>query len=561
MKSIKFILILAGLLAVVPAHTQSSGDEIIFKAMNDELRRSMNKLIFDSYQPPFFIAYHLYDNKVMTIKASLGSILQSKTDSSRSDYMRLMVGNYTLNDENFEGGRHSNYSTSYSPVPLEDDYYGIRQAFWSMTDKVYKSATETYEQKKAALKLQNKIGERLDDYSRIIPIQKTSTDVSFDMDRNRWEDVAKELSATIRQYPQVISSYVIVHFIKSWVYVTTSEGTQVKIPANIAAILADVATLAPDGEQLYDRIQFIAPVPDKLPSAAEMKDEIKRQVDKLIALSAASYPDETYNGPVVFEGQALSELISQNLFGNEKLISQRDPDYADGSESSGANPDLKIDKKICDENITIKAIASMQHYNNLSLVGTFGIDAEGVAPPDELTLIDEGKLKTQLNDRVPTELVKESNGYSRLALYSEGVASPQKAPGVVSFDFKDGKKIEAVYKAALKAAKKQGLDYYYIIRKLSDNNPVQIYKVSVKTGNEQMVRKALLRNFEFSNFKHVLAASKEQFAINQLLSSGSAFVPVSYILPKAMAFDNINIDKDKGAKQKLPVVPNPFSEK
>ncbi|HEY4789457.1 MAG TPA: hypothetical protein VIH57_25580, partial [Bacteroidales bacterium] len=86
------------------AQAQSNGDDIIFKAMKDELKRNTTRLTLDKYKPPFFIAYQISDLKTLFIRATLGSIIRSQQSQNRLNYVRLMVGDYSLNDENFSGG-------------------------------------------------------------------------------------------------------------------------------------------------------------------------------------------------------------------------------------------------------------------------------------------------------------------------------------------------------------------------------------------------------------------------------------------------------------------------
>ena len=92
------------IIATQPLVQAQDKEDIMFKAMKDEMNRSMTKLTLDKYKPPFFLAYQVSDLKTLYIKASMGSIIQSQQDNNRSNYLRLMVGDYSLNDENFNGG-------------------------------------------------------------------------------------------------------------------------------------------------------------------------------------------------------------------------------------------------------------------------------------------------------------------------------------------------------------------------------------------------------------------------------------------------------------------------
>jgi hypothetical protein len=122
---------------------QTNASDTIFKAMNDELNRNISNLNLNKYKPPFFIAYRLNYAKKLSIEASLGSIIQSEENIGKSPSIRLMVGDYSLNDENFVGGsRRFSSGGGYLPLPLDNDYRAIRRSFWIMSDQVYKYTNE-----------------------------------------------------------------------------------------------------------------------------------------------------------------------------------------------------------------------------------------------------------------------------------------------------------------------------------------------------------------------------------------------------------------------------------
>jgi hypothetical protein len=206
--------------------------------MNDELSRNVSQLTLDKYKPPFFISYYLFDAQSFYMRASLGAIRYSYEGPSRNSNVRLMVGDYSLNDENFVPGSQSYQSgINYLQLPLNNDYSSIRRSFWISTDNVYKSALEKYEQKLTALKQQNKEEEeKLDDYSRITPVNMMLKDVPFTYDKAKWENIIKDLSAMFKTYGQINGSSVNITFAKATAYVVTNEGTRLRIPLTIANI-------------------------------------------------------------------------------------------------------------------------------------------------------------------------------------------------------------------------------------------------------------------------------------------------------------------------------------
>jgi hypothetical protein len=545
--------------------------------MNDELNRNIAQLELEKYKPPFFVSYQLCDAQFLSIEATLGSIRYSYEGPRRSQNMRLMVGDYSLNDENFISGKQNiSAGSDYLPLPLKNDYDAIRRSFWIMSDRVYKSAIEKYEQKLTALKQQNiSEEEKLDDYSKIAPVSLIRESKTFPYNTAQWESITKDVSSTFKAYSHISASSVNVILENAVIYITTSEGTKLKIPVSIACLLVNANAHAEDGEQLNDHLLYYALTPDQLPMSDKIKHDIHTMADNLMALRNAPAMKDSYTGPVIFEGEASAELCAEKLFKGNGLIASREPIYAVENQNRGSlnKLDNKINQRIYPENITIKATPKIKSFDNIPLIGAFEIDAEGVVPKDELMLVDKGMLKTLLNDRVPTAQVKESNGYCRLVLMGSSV-SAQKAPGVVNISYDNGETLKSLHKTVLAEAEKNGLEYIYVIRKLEVSNagnrssglqtgdrnstvskPIQIYKVLVKTGEEQLVRSAVISDLQMNAFKHIIHGTKEQIVYNTLLNSSA---PVSFITPVALVFDDISIEKDKSTKSKLPIVPNPL---
>ena len=558
---------------------QSNADDIIFKAMNDELSRSITKLAINKYNPPFFISYQMSDAQSLSIKASLGALTVSTDMPGRYQSVRLMVGDYSLNDENFVAGTQSMSSGSALPMPLDNNYNAIRRGFWIASDQSYKRAVETYSQKITAIKQQNKSDEeKLDDYSKITPVNMIMKGTPVKFDKAKWEAVAKDVSATFKSYPQLSSSSVYLTCVNASVYVTSNEGTRLKIPLSIASMSINTGSQAEDGETLNDQLLYYALTPEQLPDADKIKQEIKKLAENMLALSKAPVIKDSWTGPVIFEGEAVAELCAQKFFRGNGLIASREPVFAVERPNQGSvnKLDDRINQKICSENITIKETPKLKTFNNIPLIGAFEIDAEGVVPKDELILVDKGILKTLLNDRIPTSKIKESNGHRRFTL-SGAYINVQKAPGIINIAYNNGEAANLVTKAVLKEAEKNGLDFVYVIRKLEVANagqirslasmmgmggrslavskPIGVYRIMVKTGEEQLVRSAVISEFQLNKFKDIMLGSKEQIVYNTLLNSS---VPVSFIVPQVLVFNDVSIEKDKNTKPKLPIVSNPL---
>jgi hypothetical protein len=570
MKLSKYISIALILLLSVNLSAQSKSDTIIFKALKDEMSRNLSGLKLENQKPPFFIQTSLADGKYFFAKASLGALIRSREVPLNNSNYRLMVGDYAINDENFVSGLQNYNSGGASlSLPIDNDYLAIRRAFWLILDRSYKVSIDNYTQKLSVLKQQNKDkSEIIDDYSRTQPVTALFPYSETKYDKTLWENNIKKISAVFENFPQIQSSAVDVFIFNANIYTINSEGSKIRSSVKTACILVNASTQAVDGELLNDQVLCYAPLSDGLPSVDEISAKVKQMAENLDKRRSTPIIEEAYQGPVVFEGDALADLFNNRLFGNNGLLTSREPLYANVT-AKGMNNKIenKIGKRLCAENISIASEPKTKVFNNTPLVGSYDIDADGVVPQNGLMLVDKGILKTLLSDRVPTPKIKESNGSVRFNL----LGTRLKSPGVINVTYSNGQTYADLLKSVALETAKNGLEYYYIVRKFETSNiiqsfqpsasgftkPVAIYKVSVKTGNEELVRCANLSEFPLLSFKYALGGTTEKVAYNMV---SNTVLPISYIVPKAMAFNDISLEKDNSPKGKLPILENPLAK-
>jgi predicted Zn-dependent protease len=574
-QSILSIVAIAASLQVGMAQNTTPTQAVYFKAMEDEMARSLTDLKIGKYQPPFLLSYRLTDGKTFYASATLGAITSSNQSPTRDYSLRLLMGNYDLTDENFVGSRSSSGGVSL-PMPLDDDYASIRKALWSMTDRTYKSTVETYEQKLTALKQQNETDEpRLPDFTKVEPVQMVLPSANFDFDVAKWEETIKALSAEFSAYPDFCLSNVAVFFSNSDYYYCSSEGAKVKTPNTFAIVAVNAGTLTDDGEMLGNQLFYTVANPTELPSKEVMAADIRKMADFLVALRKAPVVKEAYSGPVVVEGAAAADIFDRFLFSGNGLITTRDMVYA-SDRQGGSNEkalDSRIGHLITSRLLTVKETPTLKSLNGKTLIGSYEVDGEGVVPPTELTLIEKGFLRNMLNDRVPTSSAKQSNGHYRVPVNSAG---NQKAPSVTQITVTEGTAKKAMYKGVAKQALKNDLTYFYVVRQLGARSiglnselangilgnggmakPIAIYRVNAKTLAEELVRPLVFSDMTLSDLKNITMASKETQVQNYLnMQNGMA---CSMVLPQAIVFDDITMVCPKNKKkQKLPVVPSPL---
>lgn len=576
-----FLGILITFFVTVSAQNQ---DDPIWKALNDELSRNMNSLHYLDYEKPFFIGYTIGSSENAAVVGSLGAIIFSNQNKQNTEMVRVMVGNYKVCDENFQNENDNvDYSGGNIPLPMENDYYGIRRTLWIQTDKVYKAAGETFKHKMYILKRNNiSIDSLIPDFSPV-PVSRVKIEgAEYKYNKSVWEGRVKEISAYFAKYPDIDDSGVSFRFAKVNTYTVNSEGSEVKSPADVAVITVSAVVKAPDGIPLTDKFEFISVTPDDIPGNEWFKNEIDSLANRLLKLKNAEYLNDNYTGPVLFVGQAASELVSASLFSQEDpLISIREPLYADRNMKifSGNNPaalESKQNKKVISNDLTVKALPFLDKVGNTKLIGHFQIDAEGVVPPKEMTLIENGLLKTLLCDRTPTKLVPQSNGHRRFAFFNNGV-SYITGPGVIELTSKKQTSNEELKKQLIANAKEEGLDYAILIKRVyqrAANYPVEIYKISVADGKETLVRSVSINSISLSTLRKCIGVSNQQAVFNTLLSVGPngsdmatlvpdiSGLPTSFISPNGILIEEMELKSaPKNLSVEKTIVPSPLAVK
>ena len=93
--------IVIGLLAILLPVCAQEKEDVVMKAMNDELSRTVNQLHVTDLEKPYFLSYRVDDLNSATVSATLGSITQSNPVRTRIIGVEVRVGDYTFDNTNY----------------------------------------------------------------------------------------------------------------------------------------------------------------------------------------------------------------------------------------------------------------------------------------------------------------------------------------------------------------------------------------------------------------------------------------------------------------------------
>ncbi|MFR1241029.1 MAG: hypothetical protein ACLSDJ_07820, partial [Butyricimonas faecihominis] len=430
-------------------------DETIFRAMNDELQRTREQLHLQDLPTPFYVNYTVGRVHRFNVVGTLGSIVMStEIPWSTQGGVQLLLGDYH---------RNSNVGELVMPIalPAEVDYNALRRGFWLGSDMMYKMSLQLLMKKAAYLK-ENPLSpeeESLDDWLSVPSVTRhVEQESGIETDLPVWENIAKEVSAIFLNYKDLYNTYVAISGSESEMYKLTSEGVSLKYPLSLLVIRVSANMKMPDGPSVSLGFSIEVKRMEDLPSLDEMKKQTIDFAEDVLKLKNASVIEGFYSGPVMFEDAAVATLFTANLLQKGALFANPTLAARNAGGLSG-----RFGGQIIDRRLSVKNYSTMKTYKGQDLKGYYEIDAEGMMPIPEVTLVDHGVFKAMLNGRIPAQNAPKSTGSSRIGEMAQDFASVT-APGTIHVQVDKGTRPEKMKANLLKAAKAKGLQYAYIVR-------------------------------------------------------------------------------------------------
>ena len=255
-------------------------DNIILRAMRDELDRSMKKLKLENLDGPYFIAYRIQERSGTHASATAGSLLASGESRNRMLIVEVRVGSPALDNTNFlsfpvgPSGVARMFGGVMS-VTLENDYDELRRQLWLATDGAYKKALDDLSKKRAALQNRTRSDE-IPDFAKADPV--TISPAAAPVIQFRQADLeahVRDLSSIFVKTPDIHTSSVRISAGNSTVWYVNSEGSSFVRQTPLVSLVAQAATQADDGMPLQDFVTAYAPLLEQLPKKAELEGMVR----------------------------------------------------------------------------------------------------------------------------------------------------------------------------------------------------------------------------------------------------------------------------------------------
>jgi len=538
---------------------QAKSTNIVLKAMNEELARSMKVLGEKGSPPPYFICYQITDTHRVSISASLGALRNSSQNRSRLLDVDLRVGGYQLDNTHEIRGRRSfdfRYSQPVS-ISLTDDPDAIRSAIWLETDKKYKTAAEKLIRVKADKGVTVKEEDQSDDFSKETPNQYAGEPLNISPDMAAWEKRLKEYSALFNDVAEIHSSTVSLRAEAENKYFVSSEGSSLLHGRTQWRLSFYANTRADDGMALYRSESFEARVLENLPDNKTIKAAIQKVIDDLVALRKAPVM-EPFTGPAILSGEAAGVFFHE-IFGH------RIEGHRQKSEQDGQTFTKKINRQVLPTFLSVYDDPTRKQQDKKDLIGHYLYDDEGVKA-QRANLVENGILKGFLMSRSPIEGFPGSNGHGR----RQSGRQPVSRQGVLVIEASKTVPREKLKQMLMEECKNQGKTYGLLFdvvvggftftgRRMPQSfnvTPVMVYRIYADGRPDELVRGVDLIGTPLTSFSKIIAAGQESKIFNGYCGAESGSVPVSAVSPPLLT-TQIEVQKKQKASDKPPVLPPP----
>lgn len=539
-----FIPIVLVLSLVLSALSQpKADDDVIFRAVEDEMARSLKDLKLKDFNKPYFVEYIVEDVDMLTITATFGAIKTSNLDKSRILFTEVRIGDYGLDSS----GSYS-FKLPY-PMPLDDDYTSLRRTVWFVTDRSYKQAIDSYESIKADNENSTDDEEdKVPSLSKEKPIVSIESRGNLEVDKQMWEKRVREWSAEFRKYPEFRESNFNFYVRQANRYLVNSEGTKILKPEFLVTFDIHARSATEDNTLVEPYRHIFATNMEEVPTVEELNKEIQGLSADLKKFKNAQPFKDTYIGPAMFtEGasvQLFLQLLAPNLSGGE---------YAD-----------RLGRKVLPSFLSVVDDPTITKVGDSKVYGNYKYDAEGVeAKP--LNLIDNGILKTLLMTRRPIKEIPNSNGRAR----GSGLGGTSANISNLIIKSNSGKSYTELKQQLIDECKKQGLEFGIIFREndstfssFSGGGSILAYKVYVKDGREELFRDISVMDLTVRELRNLLAAGNDSYTYNLLVNSSynGDGTPASVTAPTIL-LDEVYLKKSKFNREKPRLITNPFFDK
>ncbi len=565
----KFIqsIILGLILLLTSSPYLVSSEDIVFHAMDKEMKRSMKRLRIKGSPKPYFIKYIIEDVERYYLSGDYGVIKNENETKNRYYHVEVRIGDYTFDQkvhpaEKFYDPSRFEYGEEIReiPFPMENEERAIRNALWLYTDLAFKQAVNEYSQKMEKVKKEVE-EEKIADFSQEAPVTYQDERKALDINKDDWRNRLRKYSLVFKDYPEIDEANIYLSVEVRNRYLLTSEGTKIGYGTLRYWLSPSVSTMTDDGMKIRNYRDFAGWKEEDLPPDEVTISKMKEMCQELVEMKKARVI-EPYSGPVLIKGDAAG-LFFHEVFGHHiEGHRQKSKEEAETFKN-------KIGEKILPEFVSIYDNPAIAYYRGEPVAGYYPCDEEGVKS-QEVTLVKDGVLKTFLMSRMPVKGFNKSNGHGRLQIEYGWYRDLVPRQGNLIVEASQTVKESELEERLIEECRKQNKPYGIIITTTAGGAtitgrfwiqsfvqvPLVIHKLNLD-GSKEMLRGARFGGTPLVSLDRIVCFGDKPHISNGYCGAESGSVPISAISPSVI-ISSLELQKEPTKKEKPPLLPSPL---
>ena len=560
------LLLILSSLSVFSIDTQ----DIIFNAMDKEMKRSMKKLKIKSSPGPYFVKYIIEDVERYRISGDYGVIKNENETKDRYYNVEVRIGDYTFDqtvhpaEKSYDPSRFEYVREIRNiPLPMENDEKAIRSALWLHTDLVFKQAVNEYSAKLAKVKSEVEEEGKIEDFSKEISVTYQNELKVLDINKDEWRNKLRKYSLIFKEYPGIDEANIYLNIEVRNRYLMTSEGAKISYGTSRYWLSTSVSTMTDDGMKIRDYRDFEGWREEDLPSDEVITSKIKEMCQELVDMKEAKVI-EPYSGPVLIKGDAAGVFFHE-VFGH------RIEGHRQKSKEEAETFKNKIGERILPEFVSICDNPAIKYYKGRPVAGYYPYDEEGVKS-EEVTLVKDGILKAFLMSRMPVKGFNRSNGHGRLQIEHSWYYDLVPRQGNLIIEASQTVEEAELEERLIEECKKQNKPYGIIVTTTAGGAtftgrfwiqsfvqiPLVIHKLNLD-GSKEMLRGARFGGTPLVSLDKIVCFGDMPYIFNGYCGAESGSVPVSAVSPSVI-ISSLELQKEPTKKEKPPLLPSPLLE-
>lgn len=428
-------------------------DPAVNQALADELRRAMIELRLPDQPAAYFGAVEMFRAERLEVVSRLGARITDERSAPTGLGAELRVGDPTSDNTGFDRWYEPNGFVNEA-LPLVLTPGSAARSAWRALDASFKSAVANRAAKLATLTGREPSEDPLFDPG-VATRHHAAAAPAFDAEQ--LASLADRVSG--RLTPLVgagclTDSRAGVAAERGFIHRLESTGASFSQPLSEIVLWVSASATAAE-EKTWDREVWVLRTGDPLPDDDAIFARIDAMGARLQRWCAAPRLEDTWVGPVIFEGDAAVELSASLLL---YRLSGHPPDASEDDPAPTGDA-LRLRRRVLPRGTRL--VDDPRRWPDLA--SSYTLDAEG-QPPRAVTVVEDGVVRTLLGSRSVSESAPKSTGHAR------GTTGSQKRalPAQVQISADRPRTARALAKEAAKLATSYDVDHVIVVRRLTD---------------------------------------------------------------------------------------------